>query len=419
MLLLAVLVGSSLLAMCLFQGFWVAYFVRLLRRAAPADVDDQSLPRVSILLSLRGADPHLAKGLRRLMTQNFPDYDLRIVVDQQDDPAWKVVEDAIRDTGFAKVRLETLREKRSTCSLKCSALVQLAQSLDDRCEVVVLADADLVSHADWLRDLVAPLTGDGVGATHGNRWFWPKKARLGSLVRYLWNVCAVIPMEVQKIPWGGTFAIRASVLRDSGLLEKWSRAVVEDAPVRSALADRGLTVKFVPRLMMVNREECGLLFSFDFIKRQLTWTKIYHPRWMPVVIHAFFSTIVLLAAVALLLCGAVLQQADVVAWSGGGMAAFLVSSLLLICVMERAIRRVVRDRGEETMTFSVGACLRILVAIPVTQMIHFLAVLHAMFRRKVAWRGVTYHVRGPWEVEMLDYKPFDQEALVQDGNTSL
>jgi len=419
MLATSIFVGSLMLAVCLFQGFWVIYFVRLLRGARAAEVDDGELPRVSILLSLRGADPHLAKGLRRLMTQNYPDFQLRIVVDREDDPAWQVVEDAIRETGFQQVHVEPLRDKRPTCSLKCSALVQLAESLGESCEVVVLADADLVSHADWLRDLVAPLAEEGVGAAHGNRWFWPKKARLGSLVRYLWNVCAVIPMEVQKIPWGGTFAIRASILRDSGLLEKWSRAVVEDAPVRSALAEQGLSVKFVPRLMMVNREECGLPFSFDFIKRQLTWTKIYHPRWMPVVVHAFLSTIVFLLAMVLLVYGVIVGQPEIVLWSGGGLAVYLASSVLLICVMECAVRHVVRERGEETMSFSPGAGLRMLIAIPLTQGIHFVAVLFAIFRRKVAWRGVTYHVRGPWEVEMLDYKPFDQQTLAQDGNTSL
>lgn len=419
MLSASIFVGSLILAVCLFQAFWVAYFVRLLHGASAAEVDDGRLPRVSILLSLRGADPHLAKGLRRLMTQNYPEFELRIVVDRQEDPAWSVVDDAIRETGFRHVHVEPLREKRSTCSLKCSALVQLAESLSESCEVVVLADADLVSHADWLRDLVAPLAEEGVGATHGNRWFWPQEARLGSLVRYLWNVCAVIPMEVQKIPWGGTFAIQASILRDSGLLDKWSRAVVEDAPVRTALFEHGLTVKFVPRLMMVNREECGLPFSFDFIKRQLTWTKIYHPRWLPVVVHAFLSTMVFLLAIVLLVYGMLIQQPQIMLWSGGGLAAYFASSLVLICVMERAVRRVVRERGEETVSFSVPACLRMLIAIPLTQGIHFVAVLFAMLRRKVAWRGVTYHVRGPWQVEMLDYKPFEQKAFAQDGNTSL
>ena len=399
------------------QAVLAVIFIRLFYKALDP-ISDTELPMVSILLSLRGADPHLAVGLRRLIDQNYPRYDIRIVVDQQNDPAWHVVQQAMSEAKTHRTFVSVLHKPLETCSLKCSALVQLARDLPEDTEVVVLADADLVSHADWLRELVSPLSDPKVGATHGNRWFWPAEARWGSLVRYLWNVAAVVPMYFCHIPWGGTFAIRARILRESGLLDKWSRAVVEDAPVRTALEDHGLSVRFVPMLMMVNREECGLPFSLDFIKRQLTWTKIYHPRWAAVVLHAFSTSFMFLGAIAaipvMLLTGNSVAAAITVA----GVLSYLLAMMGLIGLLEAGVRHVIRRRGELPLKFGWPMVLRLPIAIPLTQLIHFLAVLLAMFRRHVAWRGVVYEVRGPWNIRMLNYKPFEQPEY-DLPNTSL
>lgn len=420
MITLAEIIVVTLLAFALIQAIFAMVFVRVLRTYETPIALDEELPHASILLSLRGADPFLAKGLRRLMQQAYPRYDLRIVADSEGDPSWQVVRDAIDATGFESVHLSALREPNDRCSLKCAALVQLVRDLDETTKVVVFADADLVSHDNWLRELIIPLMDEGVGATHGNRWFWPQKAWWGSLVRYLWNVAAVVPMYIYKIPWGGTFAIRTSVLRDSGLLEKWSQAVVEDAPVRSALNNCGLRIRFVPGLMMVNREDCDLSFSLDFIKRQLTWTRIYHPNWAAVVIHAAATSAILGAAIlfgpiALLFGNFIAAQ-----WVGFGIAAYVLVMVALIAILESGVRKVVANRGEAIgKSPTLTAWIKTVLAIPLTQGIHMTAALLAIFRKRVAWRGITYHVRGPWDVRMVGYEPFEQQAESVDSNVSL
>jgi hypothetical protein len=285
--------------------------------------------------------------------------------------------------------------------------------------VVVLADADLVSHDDWLRELVAPLLDEGVGAAHGNRWFWPQQAGLGSLVRFLWNVAAVVPMYVFQIPWGGSFAIRASILRDSGLLDKWSKAVVEDAPVRSAIEQQGLKIHFVPGLMMVNREDCTLPFSLDFVKRQLTWTKIYHPRWAPVVAHAFLTTAALAMGLVMAATGVALGNPAAGAISAAAVLVYLAGMIGLIKLLDNSVRHVVASRDEPVWKFSTLAWAKMIPAILLTQCVHMVAVLLAIFRKRVKWRGVTYLVRGPWDVQMLDYQPYEQPSRSADSNLSL
>ena len=416
---LAFYVFCLLLFLALFQTLFAGIFVSLFFRKTKAVVADEQLPRAAILLSLRGADPYLAQGLRCLMQQNYPDYELHIVIDRRDDPAWEVAEQAKTEAGHAAVHLMALRQPLPTCSLKCSALVQMVSGLEESREVVVLADADLVSHAGWLRELVVPLCDPCVGATFGNRWFVPHHGHWGSLVRYLWNVAAVVPMWLCNIPWGGTFAIRTKVLRECGLVEKWARAVVEDAPMRQALADQGLRLQFVPSLMMVNREDCTLPFSLDFVKRQLTWTRLYHSRWWFVVGHAISTTTVMAVSLLLMLAGWTRGETQTALWAAAGLGAYLLAMIVLTVVLESGVRHVVRARGEPMArpTPRVLACLP--AAILLTQWVHMTAVALAMLNRYVTWRGATYRIAGPWDVRLVHYRPFEHRAETAGSNMSL
>src|SRR5260370_1328737 len=68
--------------------WWNWRFIALYLRPPVAPmIDDASLPRACILLPLRGTDPHLRQGLHQLLTQDYPNYALHIVVDSPDDPA--------------------------------------------------------------------------------------------------------------------------------------------------------------------------------------------------------------------------------------------------------------------------------------------------------------------------------------------
>ena len=417
---LSAVIAAILVSLALLQSVFAIRFAALLHRYRAPRVSDEGLPHASILLTLRGADPFLATGLRQLMSQNYPSYDLRIVVDDLGDPSVAVVREAASAMSFAELKLDRLRERPSRCSLKCAALAQLAGDLGEETEIVVLADADLVSHPDWMRELIAPLLADdGIGATYGNRWFWPENARWGSLVRYLWNVAAVVPMVFCRIPWGGTFAMRAEVLGDANLPDRWSRAIVEDAPIHSALDRLGLVLHFVPGLMMVNREDCDLRYSLDFIKRQLTWTRIYHPNWWVVVLHAVLTSGALVVGIGLVVYGGWTGAIWGVAMAGIGLLGYLLIMAGLMALLEGSVRKVVGRRGESVGRFSPLTWSRAVLSIPLAQGIHLVAVLLSMFRREVSWRGVTYRIRGPWDIRLVAYQPYRMKHRDPDTNTSL
>lgn len=401
------------------QSVLAAGFMRRLIRGRALDVPNDRLPKAGILLPLRGADPELADGLRRLMQQNYPDYELRIVIDSLQDSSWEVVERSMSGIDAGHVHVSAIRLRRETCSPQCSALIEAVEDLSDDVEVVVIVDGDVLVHADWLRELVAPLLDERVGVAHGNRWFMPRDAGWGSLVRYIWNAVAIVPMCLLGIPWAGTFAIRKRVLFESGLFDKWPRTVVPDAPSRDLLAGMGLDVRFVPSLMMVNRERCSLAFSLDFFKRQMTWTRVYHSQFWPIQLHALLTTGAAALGAALLIGGLASGRYDAAAWAGGGLAAYYFGMLAMFVLLELVVRRVVRARGESTAWLTPLKALKLLLAMPLTMCVHFAAVVLATFRQRVVWRGVTYQIDSPFEVRIIGDRPYDQLAQPGEPNVSL
>jgi hypothetical protein len=311
------------------------------------------------------------------------------------------------------IHVYPLRYRRSTCSLKCSSLVQLVDELDDSHEVIVLADADLVSHPTWLRELVAPLADSRLGATFGNRWFLPAAGRFGSLVRQLWNAPGLIVMNTLEIPWGGSLAIRSDVFRRGGLRDIWTQSIVDDGPVRTAVKAQNLKLRFVPTVTMANREECGLASAYNFIRRQMTWTCTYVPLWWAALLTysvlcvGSWTVAVFLAVV----CAFQGSLEAALTFAAGATLLGAVSNVLWL-TLDLCVRRVIREQGESAPTVWSRQLMQLPIAMLIAGWVHVWAAVAATVRRKVIWRGVTYEIRGPSNIRLVD-----DLALVNVGNT--
>jgi cellulose synthase/poly-beta-1,6-N-acetylglucosamine synthase-like glycosyltransferase len=378
------------------------------------------LPNTTIILSLRGADPFLPDCLEALLNQNYSVYSVHIIIDSREDEAWDIVDKTLYNFGgTTRVKVSALEVKRPNCSLKCSALVQAIADLDEDCEVVAFVDADTLTHPNWLRELVAPLSNPKVGAATGNRWYVPDYQLWGSLVRYLGNIPTVVHMATHSVPWGGTSAIKTQVLRRTQLLEQWSQGFVDDVPVHQAMREQGLCVQFVPSLIMVNQEQCSLSDYLPWMARQLLCVRLYHPSWPLVVIHGMITSLVPLFAVGLLLVALVSHQWEAARWVAGGLFCSLFGQALVVSILEQGVRQVVRRRGEFMPKLSIITMFKTAIAIPLTQMVFMLAIISAMRARYIDWRGITYEIRGPWDIRLVDYNPYLNSKSSAMQNVSL
>jgi cellulose synthase/poly-beta-1,6-N-acetylglucosamine synthase-like glycosyltransferase len=375
---------------------------------------EAKLPLVTVVLSLRGADPFLPECLQSLLTQDYPDYQVQIVIDSPEDPAWDIVTPFLHQPATPQIKASALQVKHRTCSLKCSALLQAIAELDDACEVVAIIDADAMPHRHWLRELVNPLADPETGVTTGNRWYAPDAKLWGSLVRYLGNIATVVHMCLHQVPWGGSMALKTKLLRHTPLLEQWRQSLVDDVPLYSVMQAQGLRIQFVPSLIMVNREQCRLSDYLHWMKRQLLCVRLYHPSWRVAVIQGIVTAFVPMLSVVLLFGALVTGQWQAVIWVSSGLACYLVGHLLLVGVLEQTVQWVLSDRGEVIPERSAIALAKLGVAIPLAQLTFTMAILSVLGMRQVDWRGITYQINGPQDIHLLEYRPYQDAAKQQD-----
>ena len=235
-----------------------------------------------------------------LLRQDYPAYDVKIVVDQPTDPAWHKAHEVVARHSAGNVQIEPLSERLETCSLKGSSLAQAVSRLDASYRVVAFLDGDTIPHPTWLRELVAPLEDEGVGVASGNRWYVLGGPHWGTLVRYVWNCAAVVQMYWNRFTWGGSLALRAEIARHPDLIARWRSAVSTDTVILRVVRAEGFRTAFVPSLIMTNREGCRLRDFFVWVQRQLAVGRLYHSGWYAVLGHGFVATAVPVAAVGTL-----------------------------------------------------------------------------------------------------------------------
>ncbi|MEA5572922.1 glycosyltransferase family 2 protein [Calothrix sp. UHCC 0171] len=369
-------------------------------------ISDEELPKAAIILSLRGADPFLSHTLRSLLQQNYPIYNLKIVVDSLQDPAWDVATSIINEYNAQNVQISPLRNPLSTCSLKCSSIVQAVSELDSSYQVVALVDADAVVHPNWLRDLVSPLSNPKIGATTGNRWYLPTGDYWGSMVRYLWNVSAVIQMVMYQIAWGGSLAIKTEAIRKTGLIDVWKHSYTDDTILRSLFQKHGLRVQFVPSIIILNREECKLFNLLPWLRRQLLTSRLYHPCWILVVADSVFTILLPTTILALSLILFLIGEQQTAGFTFAVFFSYTVVLVIFTLIIDSCIRRIIRDRNEIIPSLSLATVAKIFIATPFTQWTSGLVMLSSLWVKSIEWRGVRYRIKSPWNIELVEYIPY-------------
>jgi hypothetical protein len=410
------LICTVLLAVSfLLQLIWGLRFTSLYRCPHAPTLPDDQLPRSAVLLSLRGADPSLAGCLEGLLSQNYPSYHVIVIVDSREDPAWDMVHQIVEGSHASNIEIEALDERQDSCSLKLSALVQAIRGLDESYEVVALVDADVEVYPNWLRDLVTPLTEPGVGASNGIRWFIPVQTNWGTLVRYLWNAAACTQMNALHIPWGGSLAFRANVLRKTDLLDTWGNSLFEDTGSYRALRKEGLEVRLVGRATMISREAIDLPNCCQFIRRQMLNTRLYHPSWPFLLAQGMGNAVALATAFVLLVIALLAGEWGTAAWMAVLVTVPFLSLAAGLFVIERYIHSLMRQRSEPTSPVPWKAIL----ALPLTHVVYYVCLLSASMLRRVEWRGITYELIPPRRVRLVEYRPFQSSGNATERGASL
>jgi len=412
-MLIAVIISASLLVLlAVVHALAAKYFsVCIVNGKRPVDRDFQ--PHATVLLSIRGCDPSLEKNLVGLLQQDYENYQIIAVVDHQSDEAWATTHHVKSEFDTEnRLQIVELAEPRNSCSLKCSALVQAIESLSDDVEVVILVDADVVPHREWLLQATSPLADPYVGVVTGNQWFESSKPSTGSLLRSLWNAGALVPTAALANPWAGTCAMRLADVRKSGLLDTWKESIVDDGPIRKAFEPLQKQIVFNPELIMVNRENCTVDYVDKYVPRMLRWSRMFEKTFVNTFVHMLLLVGSLLVTLGISI--AALFTANWLCLAIGVPALLLniIFNVVGYITVRSGIRRIESRRDEikhqHYLAFlSPGRILKLACLIPVCQVGFGIWTIKSIFLRRVAWRQITYEIKGRNDVRMIEYQPIN------------
>ncbi len=379
----------------------------------PAVVPTDDLPRAWVTVPFKGLDVDLAGCVRSLCTQQYHDYRLMLVVDSESDPAYAVLKHEIARFSQRTIQLLVAGPTQGSQSQKVHNQLYaldhvLAQAHDD--DVLVFADSDAVPGSNWLAELVFP-TGDRqtIGMTTGYRWLIPAADPQTSRVTVWSHLASLINSSVACIyrnrltsrAWGGAMAVRVSIAREGNLISRLQGALTDDYQFTQMCRDLGKRVWFVPRCLVATPVHFSSGDFFNFARRQYLITRVYEPGTFALALLVLTCWVVGMGATWAALVWALVQPSAQQLWW------FAAGAMLLVMLSHQARawyrRRVIRTAfGESTLRQ-----LRVTLwldqwATWCWMLLHWGLVLGACVGKKMRWRGITYLLHGPQQVQRLE-----------------
>jgi cellulose synthase/poly-beta-1,6-N-acetylglucosamine synthase-like glycosyltransferase len=348
-------------------------------------------PFVSVIAPTRGLDHGFEDNVRPLLAQDYPEYELLFVFDNPCDAAVAVV----RELGGRSV----ISGPATDSGQKVHNLIIGVDHIDPRCEVIVFVDTDARPSRDWLRQLVAPLADENLGASTGYRWFVPERGGLASRLRGVWNasVASALGADTAKnFCWGGSTAIRRSMFERLNVKEHWRGTVSDDFTITRVLKEAKLPIYFTPYCLVPSVGDCGWRELVEFTTRQIKITRVYAPHlWLPLLLGSTLFALVFFGGIALLIVRLGLGQSIV----------GLLICLGLIFVLGSA-KGFIRWRAVCIPLAAYRTALRRDLAAhiflwPFASLLYLYNAIVAAFSRRITWRGITYNLPSPNEAVII------------------
>lgn len=394
---------------------FLRYVKRDLRESAVRAVTRS--PKAAVVLSLRGPDPCLTLTLEALLNLDYPDFHIQVVVDSDLDPVLNDVFAVKEKGGVDQIRVAVLKQFRSSCSLKCSSLIQAVTDLPADVEIVAFIDGDVVPHRGWLKELVQPLMQGEADVVGGNRWYQPPDAAWGSMTRYIWNAGFLRGMWIQGTPWAGTMAMRKTTIKEIGLLKAWETAMSVDATLHHCMTAHQRKFKLAASLIMTNRESISLERFHGWVTRQMaviryTASETLMAIQIQIGVLLLLHTAVPAMAVAAFLMGKPLTGIAALL----SLASYWLIRGLAMIMFEQTMRIGMRQRGEETRWITPQKAGRWYASVALAHYVIGFGVLRVLGIKEVDWRGIRYRLSTSG-VQMQAYTPFGAKWIRQDNRS--
>lgn len=371
----------------------VAYLTFFKKELSAPQVD--FAPFCSIIVPCRGLDEDLSGNLSALFRQNFPQFEVIFVVDDENDEAVKIIEN-IRGKNAVNTKL-IVAGKAENEGQKVHNLRRAVLEISEKSEVFVFVDSDARPNENWLRNLVAPLCDANIGAATGYRWFISRNNTFAAQLRSVWNASIASALgenTADNFCWGGSTAIRREIFENLKIREEWCGTLSDDFALTRALKAADLPIYFVPNALTASVEDCSFGEFLEFSTRQMKITRIYAPNlWKVSFIGSFLFTAICAANIVLL-------------FTLAGWHFWLTLFFLLLIFALGALKAWVRLKAVKLVLQNYKKELNqsILWQITlwaVTPAVYFYNCFCAFGSNQISWRGITYQMKSPRETVII------------------
>jgi ceramide glucosyltransferase len=233
-----------------------------------------SMPGVTILKPLHGAEPGLLENLASFCAQNYPG-PVQIVLGVQDtgDDALAVVERFRAEHAACHIDL-VIDATMHGLNRKVSNLVNMCRRVDH--DIVVVADSDMRVDPDYLSRVVGALEQRGVGAVtclyHGfaATGLWAQLFALGINAHFLPSVVVGRRLGLAQPCFGSTIAFKRKALAEIGGFIGVANCLADDYAIGAALRARGYKISIPPISI---GHVCGKMSAQELWQREVRWAR--------------------------------------------------------------------------------------------------------------------------------------------------
>jgi ceramide glucosyltransferase len=264
-------VGFALAAVAMAYG--VIACIAVGRRTRTPRPTTRDLPAVTILKPLCGAEPETYECLRSFCDQAYPEFQVVFGVCDSNDPVLDIVDRLKKEFPQRDLRIVVDRRQHGS-SRKVSNLINMMALA--RHEFLVLSDSDVRVTRDYLARIVAPLLDGGVGIVTCAYRGCPRQglwSLLGSLFINEWFIPSVRVAAMagsRSFASGATIAMRRQVLARIGGFASIADQLADD--YRLGESTRRLGLRTVLSEVVVDVRVAERSFG-DLVRHELRWLR--------------------------------------------------------------------------------------------------------------------------------------------------
>jgi ceramide glucosyltransferase len=295
---IAAIAASAILALAAIYAMLVLIAV-LVWRARRARYATGSLPPVTVLKPLCGAEPGLYAHLRSYCEQDYPEFQLIFGVRDPADPALAVVARLVSE--FPQLAIDVVvnaQQHGSNC--KISNLINMTECA--RHDLLVMADSDTWVRPDYLKSVTAPFLDRGVGLVTCVYCDVPTTgvwSRVGAMYINEWYVPLVV------LGWlfghrayvsGQTLCLRRATLEAVGGLPALADQLADDYRLGELVRAQGLRIVLSPYLVHAEHHEPDLDALTYHELRWMSTIRVLQPLSFAFLFASFTLPLALLGA---------------------------------------------------------------------------------------------------------------------------